>query len=229
METNRQKPFPNEPVAYRTARDRLLAAEANLRSAMETVAEERRALPPGGEVPEDYLFDEWHEGSVVGTHLSDLFEDGHRALILYSYMFGPNDHRPCPSCTSLLDGWNGIAPQVRQRTGLAVVVSSPVARLRDIAIARRWTGFRLLSCADNDYNRDYMGEVADGSQVPMCTVFVKGSGTIRHFWSSELLFVKGPGHPRHMDLTWPLWTMLDLAPEGRGTDWFPTVFSDRPA
>ena len=29
------------------------------------------------------------------------------------------------------------------------------------------------------------------------------------------------GQPRHADLTWPLWNLLDLTPEGRGTDWHP--------
>jgi predicted dithiol-disulfide oxidoreductase (DUF899 family) len=46
--------FPNETPEYREARNALLASEIGLRRQMETVAAQLRALPPGGEVPEDY-------------------------------------------------------------------------------------------------------------------------------------------------------------------------------
>src|SRR3546814_3613188 len=49
--------FPNESSAYREARDALLDAEIALRRQTEVVAEMRRTLPPGGEVPEDYVFE----------------------------------------------------------------------------------------------------------------------------------------------------------------------------
>ena len=48
--------FPGESAEYRAARDRLLEQEIELRRAMEAVAASRRALPPGGPVPEDYVF-----------------------------------------------------------------------------------------------------------------------------------------------------------------------------
>ena len=48
--------FPGESAEYRAARDRLLEQEIELRRAMEAVAAARRALPPGGVVPEDYVF-----------------------------------------------------------------------------------------------------------------------------------------------------------------------------
>ena len=49
--------FPNESSEYRQARDALLQQEIALRRQMEAVAASRRALPPGGNVPEDYVFD----------------------------------------------------------------------------------------------------------------------------------------------------------------------------
>ena len=49
--------FPSESPEYRAARDRLLEQEIELRRAMEAVAAARRALPPGGVVPEDYVFE----------------------------------------------------------------------------------------------------------------------------------------------------------------------------
>ena len=48
--------FPRESAQYRAARDRLLNQEIELRRAMEEVAAARRELPPGGAVPEDYVF-----------------------------------------------------------------------------------------------------------------------------------------------------------------------------
>jgi hypothetical protein len=50
--------FPGESDEYRRERDRLLEAEVELRRAIERVATQRRALPLGGSVPEDYRFEE---------------------------------------------------------------------------------------------------------------------------------------------------------------------------
>jgi predicted dithiol-disulfide oxidoreductase (DUF899 family) len=55
--------FPGESREYREARSRLLAAEIELRRMIERVAMQRRALPPGGAVPEDYVFEEAAPGS----------------------------------------------------------------------------------------------------------------------------------------------------------------------
>ena len=45
--------FPNESAKYRTAREKLLRKEIELRRVMEEVAEARRALPPGGLIRQD--------------------------------------------------------------------------------------------------------------------------------------------------------------------------------
>ena len=88
--------FPNETPAYRAARERLLQSELELRRQIERVAAQRRELPPGGEVPEDYVFD-GVEGKVK---LSQLFGRGD-TLVAYSFMYGPKMERPCPMCTSI--------------------------------------------------------------------------------------------------------------------------------
>ena len=59
--------FPGESSAYRAARNALLQREIELRRQMEAIAAGLRALPPGGNVPEDYLFDCMHESGVPGT------------------------------------------------------------------------------------------------------------------------------------------------------------------
>ena len=213
--------FPGESADYRAARDRLLEAEIELRRSIERVAATRRELPPGGPVPEDYAF----EGADGAVRLSELFEPGKDVLAIYSFMYGPEVERPCPSCTSILDSLDGTAVHVRQRINLAVVAKSPLERILAFAEERGWHRLRLLSSAGNSYNRDYHGETADGAQMPMLNVFVRDGDAIRHFWGSELM--NAPADPgqneRHVDLIWPLWNLLDATPEGRGEDWQPSL------
>lgn len=91
--------FPGESHEYRTTRNALLELEIGLRREMEAVAAARRALPAGGEIPEDYVFDELdHSGTVTQVKLSELFAPGKDALVIYNYMFPRHagDLRPGP-------------------------------------------------------------------------------------------------------------------------------------
>jgi predicted dithiol-disulfide oxidoreductase (DUF899 family) len=214
--------LPGESSRYRTARNRLLVAEMDLRKQVERVARMRRKLPLGGPVPEDYVFD---EGSGGNVKFSDLFRDGLDTLLIYSYMFGPQVKQPCPMCTSFIDSLEGAAEHVTQRANLAVVAKSPIDRIQQVAKSRGWRHLRLLSSANNNYNRDYYGECSDGGQIPMLNVFTRRKGTIYHTYATELQFLppeKGQNQ-RHIDMMWPLWNLLDLTPEGRGANWYPSL------
>ncbi len=160
---------------------------------------------------------------------SELFGDK-QTLVVYSYMYGPKMQKPCPSCTSMLDGMDGQARHVTQRVALAVVAKSPLERILAFTRPRGWTGLRLLSSAANAYGVDYRGETPDGDQRPALNVFTRGDdGGIRHAWCSELMLfaLREPGQdPRHVDPVWPLWNLLDLIPEGRGADWYPKLSYD---
>jgi predicted dithiol-disulfide oxidoreductase (DUF899 family) len=80
--------FPGETAEYRAARDRLLEQEIALRRHREAVAAARRALPPGGLVPEDYAFDAiGADGTTTEVRLSELFGEGKDSLIVYDMMF----------------------------------------------------------------------------------------------------------------------------------------------
>jgi predicted dithiol-disulfide oxidoreductase (DUF899 family) len=224
--------FPGETDEYRRARDELLQAEVELRRHVEAVAAQRRGLPLGGEVPTDYEFEEWDDAADAprGVRLSGLFEDGKDTLFLYSHMFIPDEHgdplgAACPSCTSIIDAVDGQVPHVTQHVNLAVAAKVPLERLRAHAASRGWRHARLLSSAGSTYNRDYHAEDDDGGQLPMATVFVRRDGRIHHFWSSELWDAPTePGqNPRHVDFLWPLWSILDRTPGGRGTDWHPKL------
>ena len=227
--------FPGESDDYRRARNHLLASEVELRRMLETVAAQRRALPRGGLVPEDYGFEEADGGGEVS--FSELFAPGKDTLVIYSFMFprSPGDTRagpvtgetaglaltemPCPSCTSILDGLDGAAPHRAQRLNLAVVAKSAPERIRAFARERGWRHLRLLSSHSNAYNRDYHAETPEGHQLPILNVFVRDGEEIRHTWASELLFAPGNEgqEARHVDLIWPIWSVLDMTPHGRGS------------
>jgi len=212
--------FPNETKAYRAARDKLLEAELALRKQVEQLAAQRRKLPPGGEAPQDYTF----QSTRGPVKLSQLFERGN-ALVAYSFMYGPQMKQACPMCTAFLDALDGNAQHVLQRTNLVVIAKSPIERIAEYARGRGWRNLHLLSSAGTSYNRDYHGENEKGAQMPMMNVFVKKGGKVHHFYGSELLYApeeKGQ-NARHNDLMWPLWNVLDLTPEGRGSDWYPKL------
>jgi predicted dithiol-disulfide oxidoreductase (DUF899 family) len=232
--------FPGESAEYRAARARLLEQEIELRRAMETVAAARRELPPGGAVPEDYVFQgAAADGSPTEVRLSELFAPGKDSLVIYSFMFprDPGDDRPgpaggqtallkleqgpCPSCVALLDQLDGAEEHAGQHINLAVVAKAPLERILTFAEERGWRRLRLLSSAANSYNRNYLAETAEGAQRPMLNVFHRDDKVIRHFWGSELFYAPtDPGQdPRHVATLEPVWNLFDLTPEGRPADW----------
>lgn len=220
--------FPGASPEYRTARDRLLQQEIELRQATEAVAIARRTLPPGGVVPQDYVFQQTGpDGAPTDVRFSELFEQGLDTLAIYNFMFplALDDEGPCPSCTSFLDAFDGAAQHISQRVNLVVVAKTKLSRILAHAQVRGWRRLRLLSSAGNTYNRDYFGEDEQGAQMPMLNIFRREGQTIRHFWGSELLFVPPePGQdPRHNDSIDPQWNLFDFTPQGRGTDWYPEL------
>ena len=232
--------FPGESSEYRAARDRLLDQEIELRRAMEAVAAARRELPPGGLVPQDYVFESLApDGAPIPVPLSELFAPGKNSLVLYSFMFprDPDDRTPgpttgqtallplaegpCPTCVAMIDQLEGAAEHLDQHINLAVVAKTSPHRLLTFVPERGWQRLRFLSSAATTYNRDYHAETDEGAQRPMLTVFHRDGDAIRHFWSSELFYAPTePGQePRHVGTLEPLWNMFDLTPEGRPRDW----------
>jgi len=212
--------FPNESAEYRRAREALLAEEIELRRHIERVAEQRRALPPGGEVKTNYVF----EGENGKVSFTDLFGDKD-SLVIYNYMYGPQRERPCPMCTSLLSAWDGEAPDVQQRVALAIVARSPIARLLAFKRERGWHHLPLYSDISGEFSRDYHALTKDGGDDAAFNVFTRRDGAIRHFWGGEMNGASSdPGQdPRGAPDLMPLWTILDVTPEGRGTDWYPKL------
>ena len=210
--------YPNESADYRKARNELLIEEIELRRHLERVASQRRALPPGGQIPQDFeLISE--DGPV---RLSELF-GSKDTLMAYSMMYGPQRKAPCPMCTSFLSAWNGTAVNLRERIAMVVTARSPIERLIEYKKQRDFRELRFAADTSGDYTRTSVSP--EDADVPGFSVFTRRDGIIRHFYSGEMSGqMADPGQdPRGGPDLDPLWLMLDLTPEGRGTDWYPKL------
>jgi predicted dithiol-disulfide oxidoreductase (DUF899 family) len=202
--------YPNESRAYRDARDELLKDEQELVDKVKAVAKKRRNLPPGGRLKEDYVF-QWANDGKVGKEVkfSELFA-GKNTLLIYSFMFGPNWDKPCPSCTSLVDGFDRSFYQVTQSGAAFVAIAkAPAERINAWAKERGWSQIDLVSGFRSPFQADYKcQDDSDDMQYPVMLVFMKRAGGIFHFWSTETT-------SNHVDTVWPFWNLMDFTPEGR--------------
>jgi predicted dithiol-disulfide oxidoreductase (DUF899 family) len=203
---------------YRRARTELVRAEAELRDRIEAVAAQRRALPPGGELP-DYTFAEGPDdvaadGPERPVTLSQLFA-GHDELVLYHLMLHPEDTKACAACSMFVDGLDGVERHLTQRTGFAVIAPAPLPVLRAWAHTRGWRRVRLVSCAGTTFLDDLGVRGSRGALFPAFSVHSRDAdGRIRHVTTQPADFPDGAG--RGMDLMSPVWNLFDLLPSGRG-------------
>lgn len=202
--------YPNESQQYRDARDALLKEEQALVEHVKAVAAQRRALPHGGALKEDYEF-RWADDDRLGkpVRFSELFGE-HDTLILYSWMFGPHWDKPCMSCTSLMDGFDRAWYSVSRDAAFAGIAKAPAERINAWAKERGWTQIPLLSGYETTFQADYNCQERrnDDMQWPVMLTFMKKDGGIFLFWATE-------GMMNHVDTVWPYWNLLDFTPEGR--------------
>jgi len=202
--------YPNESPEYREARDALLKEEQALVDKVKAVAAKRKTLPLGGKLKEDYVF-QWANEGKVGSQVkfSELFGDK-TSLILYSWMFGPNWDNPCPSCTSLMDGFDRTWYSVNEDAAFVAIAKAPAEKINAWATKRGWSQIPLLSGYESPFQRDYKCQDPkdDNKQQPVKLVFTRKNDEIFHYWSTEL-----PSN--HVDTVWPYWNLFDFTPEGR--------------
>ena len=204
-----ERRYPNETQAYRDAREALLKDEQELVDKVKAVAEKRRKLPPGGKLKEDYVFRRANEGKVgEPVKFSELFGD-HDTLLLYSFMFGPGWDKPCPSCTSLVDGFDRSAYQVTRNAAFVAIAKAPAERIAAWARERGWSQMELVSGFESPFQADYrcQGD-SDDMQLPVMLSFTKRDGAMHLFWATET-------GSNHVDTVWPYWNLMDFTPEGR--------------
>ena len=202
--------YPNESREYREARDALLEEERALIDKVKSVAAKRRTLPLGGQLKQDYVF-QWANDGKIGQKVSfsELF-GGHDSLLIYSFMFGPSWDKPCPSCTSLMDGFDRTWYQVSRDAAFVAIAKAEPGRIDDWARERGWTQIPLLSGFESPFQADYRCQDPDDDdmQWPVMLVFTRRHGRIFHFWSTETM-------SNHVDTVWPYWNLMDFTPEGR--------------
>src|SRR5262245_43522626 len=220
--TYRQTNLTNESNEYLAMREEVRQAEIELMRQRERVAELRRRLPKGAAL-QDYEFLEGPPSLDAGdepvrrVRLSELFTAPDRSLVIYHLMFGKKQTKPCPMCTAWIDGYNGVAHHLAQNLDFAILAAADPSTLRAYARNRGWNKLRLLSAAESTFKYDLGSEDREGGQDSTISVFTRESdGTLRHFYS---------GHPwladdikeRGIDELSPIWNVLDLTPQGRGT------------
>ena len=131
------------------ARLDLLAAEKDLTRRSDGVARLRQQLP-WVRVDKVYTFDA-EEGHKT---LKDLF-GGRSQLLVYHFMFGPEYKSGCPSCSSIADGFNGIAVHLENHdVALSVVSRAPLAKLQAFKQRMGWT-FPWASSVSGEFNFDF--------------------------------------------------------------------------
>src|ERR1700752_2664657 len=141
-----------------TARLELLEAEKDLTRRSDEVARRRQELP-WVRIDKEYRFDT-DEGSVS---LADLFR-GRSQLLVYHFMFGPDYTAGCPSCSSIADGFNGVAVHLANHDVMLWAVSrSPLAKLQSYKRRMGWT-FPWASSVGGDFNFDFCASYTEEQQ-----------------------------------------------------------------
>jgi predicted dithiol-disulfide oxidoreductase (DUF899 family) len=225
--------LPNESADYLARREDLGVAELELMRQQEQVAKMRRNLPPGPPV-KDYVFQEGPADLDAGdrparhVRLSELFSGPDRPLFIYHFMYGKKQTPACPMCTMWIDGFNGVAQHLRQNMDFAIVAAADLPTLRAHGRDRGWQNLRLLSSGDSSFKYDFKSEDEEGNQDSTVSVFTRDpDGGVRHFYTTRPSMAEDV-HERGIDLLTPVWSMLDLTPEGRG-EWYPELAYPTPS
>ncbi|MEP7065279.1 MAG: DUF899 domain-containing protein [Gemmatimonadota bacterium] len=147
------------------ARLELLDAEKDLTRRSDELAKRRQELP-WMRVDKNYQFE-----TVAGpVSLPDLFQ-GRTQLLVYHFMFGPDYTAGCPSCSSIADGFNGIAAHLANHdVMLAAVSRAPVAKLESYKKRMSWT-FPWASSLNGVFNYDFNVSLSERQQLEGTVVY----------------------------------------------------------
>src|SRR5438132_11355060 len=133
---------------WESAREALLAKEKEATRARDALAAERRRLPMVP-IDKDYVFD----GPDGKTRLPDLFE-GRRQLLLYHFMFGPNQDAGCDGCSMFVDQIGHLAHLHARDTSFALVSRAPMTKIEAYRRRMGWT-IPWYSSFESDFNVDF--------------------------------------------------------------------------
>jgi predicted dithiol-disulfide oxidoreductase (DUF899 family) len=195
---------------WQAARDALLAKEKEATRARDALAAERRKLPRV-QIEKDYAFD----GLEGKATLPDLF-DGRRQLLLYHFMFGPNQDAGCDGCSMFVDQIGHLAHLHARDTSFALVSRAPIEKLAAYRKRMGWT-IPWFSSFHSDFNVDFAvgpetpqtGVYQDGESFGLSVFLRDGDGVYRTYFTTH----------RGVEALGSVWTFLDLTPLGRQEAW----------
>ncbi len=208
------------PDQWQAARAALLKKEKEFTKLRDALSRERRALP-WEKVEKSYVF----EGPNGPESLSDLF-NGKSQLVVYHFMFAPQDDVGCPHCSFWADHYDGMTVHLGQRDVSFVVISR--AALAKIAAFKQRMGwkFKWLSSGDNSFNYDYrVSFTPSDSEKPIYNVGTLAPGmpdreglSVFTKDSSGVVFRTYSTFARGIDMLNGTYQILDLVPKGRDED-----------
>jgi predicted dithiol-disulfide oxidoreductase (DUF899 family) len=133
---------------WAAAREELLAREKEHTRLSDELARQRRELP-WVKIEKDYRLDT-DDGEQP---LAELF-NGRSQLLVYHFMFGPSYGAGCPTCSSMVDGIDGLLPHLHARDITFILVSdAPIAKLQAYKRRMGWS-IPWASSAHSDFNAD---------------------------------------------------------------------------
>ncbi len=203
-------PQVTSPAEWEAAREKLLVKEKEATRARDALAAERRSLPMV-RIDKEYVF----EGPDGEARLPDLF-DGRRQLILYHFMFGPNQDHGCDGCSMVVDNMGHPAHLQARDTSLVLVSRAPLATIEPFKQRMGWT-IPWYSSFDSDFNHDFgvgpenprPSEYQDGETFGLSVFLRNGDEVFRSYYTDG----------RGVEALGSNWTFLDLTPLGRQEDW----------
>jgi predicted dithiol-disulfide oxidoreductase (DUF899 family) len=195
---------------WQAAHEKLLAKEKDATRARDALAAERRRLPRV-RIEKDYVF----EGPNGKASLLDLFE-GRRQLIIYHFMFGPNQDVGCDGCSMVADQIVHLAHLHARDTSFALVSRAPIAKIEPYRQRMGWT-IPWFSSFGTDFNVDFglspetpqPTEYQDGETFGLSVFFRDGDEIFRTYFTNR----------RGVEALGSVWTFLDLTPLGRQELW----------
>jgi predicted dithiol-disulfide oxidoreductase (DUF899 family) len=198
------------PTEWQAARDALLAEEKEATRARDALAAKRRKLPRV-RINKDYVFD----GPDGKSSLLDLFE-GRGQLLLYHFMFGPNQDKGCVGCSMFVDQIGHLAHLHARDTSFALVSRAPLRKIAAYKDRMSWT-IPWYSSSESDFNVDFCVGPAtpqpeldqDGETFGLSVFLRDGDSVFRTYFTTA----------RGVEALGSVWTFLDLTPLGRQEEW----------
>jgi predicted dithiol-disulfide oxidoreductase (DUF899 family) len=198
------------PAEWQAAREALLAEEKEATRARDALAARRRRLPVV-RIDKDYAFD----GPDGEATLLDLFA-GRTQLLLYHFMFGPNQDAGCDGCSMFVDQVGHLAHLHARDTSFALVSRAPFAKIAAYRKRMGWT-IPWFSSFNSDFNVDFgvspetpqQDTYQDGESFGLSVFLRDGDSVFRTYFTSA----------RGVEALGSVWSFLDLTPLGRQEDW----------